>query len=245
MAGIPPQQTLYVSNLNDKLQKEELRLNLYMLFSQFGPIMDIVATKVIRLRGQAFVVFKDINASTTAMRQLQGMFFFDKPMRIQYARTKSDSVARFDGTYSAKKKRERKEKERLQEKERLAKLKRKDQLAIGDRESKRKKVDEEMAVREREREKERQRLREEEAEEPHNTLFVENLPPEATENPQMLSVLFQNFEGFHEVRVPPGARPIAFVEFDSVVHARDAKMALQNFKITQSNTLKISFGKKG
>ena len=58
------------------------------------------------------MTFKDVTAATTAMRQLQGMVFFEKHMKIQYAKTKSDVVARLDGTYSAKKKRERKEKER-------------------------------------------------------------------------------------------------------------------------------------
>lgn len=32
--------------------------------------------KTQRLRGQAFVVFKDVTAATTAMRQLQGLLFF-------------------------------------------------------------------------------------------------------------------------------------------------------------------------
>lgn len=39
MAGIPPQQALYVHNLNDKLQKEELKRALYLLFSQYGPLL--------------------------------------------------------------------------------------------------------------------------------------------------------------------------------------------------------------
>lgn len=36
--------------------------------------------KTEKMRGQAHVVFKDIQASTQAMRALQGFEFFGKPM---------------------------------------------------------------------------------------------------------------------------------------------------------------------
>jgi U2 small nuclear ribonucleoprotein B'' len=51
-----------------------------MLFSTYGPILDIVALKTMKMRGQAHVVFRDIQASTQAMRALQGFSFFDKEM---------------------------------------------------------------------------------------------------------------------------------------------------------------------
>uniref|UniRef100_A0A7S1J5K2 RRM domain-containing protein n=1 Tax=Eutreptiella gymnastica TaxID=73025 RepID=A0A7S1J5K2_9EUGL len=249
MAGIPPQQALYIHNLNDKLQKDELKRALYHLFSQYGPIMDIIATKVQRMRGQAFVTFKDVTAATTAMRQLQGMVFFEKHMKIQYAKTKSDVVARLDGTYSAKKKRERKEKEREREKEK-ERLKRKagGVAAITEKDSKRRKLEEEERQREREREREREKekekRKEEEEEVPHKVLFIENLPPEAMGNPEMLAVLFQNFDGFVEARIPPGNKPVAFVDFNTPVEAKEAKMALQGFKITYEHSLQISYAKK-
>ncbi|CAK0906971.1 unnamed protein product, partial [Prorocentrum cordatum] len=50
-------------------------------------------------KGQAFVVYRDISCATNALRALQGFPFLDKPMRIAYARTKSDVVALEDGTY--------------------------------------------------------------------------------------------------------------------------------------------------
>lgn len=36
----------------------ELKKSLYAIFSQFGPILDIVAMKTLKMRGQAFVVFQ-------------------------------------------------------------------------------------------------------------------------------------------------------------------------------------------
>lgn len=52
------------------------------------------------------------------------------------------------------------------------------------------------------------------------------------------------FPGFKEVRLVPGRHDIAFVEFDTEVQAGAAREALQGFKITQSNAMKISFAKK-
>jgi RNA recognition motif-containing protein len=71
---------LYCTNLSDKLRKQDLRLSLYTLFSTYGTVLDVVAVKTEQMRGQAHIVFKDVQASTQAMRALQGFEFFGKPM---------------------------------------------------------------------------------------------------------------------------------------------------------------------
>ena len=58
----------------------ELKKSLYAIFSQFGPILDIVALKTLKMRGQAFVVFRDLTSATNALRSMQGFPFYDKPM---------------------------------------------------------------------------------------------------------------------------------------------------------------------
>jgi len=52
------------------------------------------------------------------------------------------------------------------------------------------------------------------------------------------------FPGFKEVRLVPGCHDIAFVEFENEVQSAAAKEALQGFKITPTNAMKISFAKK-
>jgi len=246
MAGVPPQQALYVHNLNDKLQKEELKRALYLLFCQFGPLMDVVALKTQRMRGQAFVVFQDVSAATTAMRQLQGLPFFEKPLKIQYGKTKSDAVARLDGTYSAKKRRERKVKEREKDKEkdRLTNKRKEGREAIQDKDAKRRKTEEEAQEQQKRREAERKQLQEDAEATPHRVLFVEGLPDEAVSNPQMLAALFQNFDGFAEVRLPPGKVPVAFVDFATPEQAKEARLSLQGFKVTYEHSLRISYAKR-
>ena len=59
-----------------------------------------------------------------------------------------------------------------------------------------------------------------------------------------LHSLFYRFPGFKEVRLVPGRHDIAFVEFETETQSAAAKDALQGFKITPSNAMKISFAKK-
>lgn len=77
---IRPNHTIYINNLNEKIKKEELKKSLYAIFSQFGQILDIVALKTLKMRGQAFVIFKEISSATVALRSMQGFPFYDKPM---------------------------------------------------------------------------------------------------------------------------------------------------------------------
>ena len=70
-----------------------------MLFSTYGTILDIVALKTMKMRGQAHVVFRDIQAATQAMRSLDGETFLGRTMKVQYAKSKSDYVAKLDGTF--------------------------------------------------------------------------------------------------------------------------------------------------
>ncbi len=75
---IRPNHTLYVNNLNDKLKKADLKRSLYYLFSPYGRILDIIAMKTPKMRGQAFIIFQSITSATNASRVLQGFQLFDK-----------------------------------------------------------------------------------------------------------------------------------------------------------------------
>ena len=77
---------------------------------------------------------------------------------------------------------------------------------------------------------------------PNNILFIERLPQDSTEI--MITVLFNQFAGFKEVRLVPGRADIAFVEFDLVPQAAQAKQQLNNFKITPTHAIKVTFAKK-
>lgn len=93
---LQPNQTLYVNNLNTKIKKLELKRMLYALFSPHGQILSIVASKTEKARGQAFIVYKELSSAVVAMRALQGYPFYDKSLRIQFAKGKSEAAKEMD-----------------------------------------------------------------------------------------------------------------------------------------------------
>uniref|UniRef100_A0A1L8DH55 Putative spliceosomal protein snrnp-u1a/u2b n=1 Tax=Nyssomyia neivai TaxID=330878 RepID=A0A1L8DH55_9DIPT len=216
---IRPNHTIYINNLNEKVKKEELKKSLYAIFSQFGQILDIVAMTTLKMRGQAFVIFKEIASATNALRTMQGFPFYDKPMRIQYCKTDSDLVAKMKGTFKERPKKVKPPKSISSEDKKAKKAKNANNTdSSGTNTSST-------------------------AEQPPNQiLFLTNLPEETNE--MMLSMLFNQFPGFKEVRLVPNRHDIAFVEFASELQSSAAKEALQGFKITPTHAMKISFAKK-
>lgn len=226
---IPPNQTIYIKNLNEKVKKEELKRSLYALFSQYGRILDVVALKTTKLRGQAWVVFSEVTAASNAVRQMQNFPFYNKPMRIQYAKSKSDCIARAEGTYDKKKKQEEKaeRKRRVDEAQQNAapngpRAESNGGPAASSRPG-RPGAQEAVA-------------------DPNNILFIQNLPYETSS--MMLDVLFKQYPGFREVRMIEAKPGIAFVEFEDDVQSSVAMQALQGFKITPQNPMAISYAKK-
>ena len=79
-----PNQTLYINNLNEKIKvdgkktiyKSELKQAVFHLFAQYGEILEVHAKKTLKLRGQAFIVFKDLNAASSAKHGLNGSILF-------------------------------------------------------------------------------------------------------------------------------------------------------------------------
>lgn len=224
MLDTRPNHTIYINNLNEKIKKDDLKKSLYAIFSQFGQILDIVAMKGIKMNGQAFVIFKDITSSTNALRAMQGFPFYDKPMRIQFAKSESDIIAKMKGTFVERQKKPKKPKDDEEAKKRrkaakeqaraLAQQNNPGGVAGGN-------VPEQP---------------------PNQILFLTNLPDETTE--MMLSMLFNQFPGFKEVRLVPNRHDIAFVEFENEHQSNTAKLSLNGFKITPTHAMKITFAKK-
>jgi len=217
-----PNHTIYINNLNEKIKKEDLKKSLYAIFSQFGNILEIVALKTLKMRGQAFVVFKDITAASTAVKSMQGFPFYDKPMRIAFAKTDSDAIAKMKGTYQERPKRPAGEK-----KAGMGGKKKKLAPGTGGEGGGAGGGLQTIAMHDAP---------------PNQILFLTSLPEETNE--MMLSMLFNQFPGFKEVRLVPGRHDIAFVEFENEVQSAAARDALQGFKITPNAAMKISFAKK-
>lgn len=231
---IRPNHTIYINNLNEKIKKEELKKSLYAIFSQFGQILDIVALKTLKMRGQAFVIFKEIASATNALRSMQGFPFYEKPMKIQYCKTDSDVIAKLKGTFTERPKKIKKVPEEAGIESKKAKKKAgKEQARAAAQQPTRHPLHPvhpgvgATSVPE---------------QPPNQILFLTNLPDETNE--MMLSMLFNQFPGFKEVRLVPNRHDIAFVEFENEHQSAEAKVALNGFKITPTHAMKISFAKK-
>lgn len=148
---------------------------------------------------------------------------------MEYAKTKSDAVAKLDGTWR---------KDLRTRKEVIGAV---DGLVPMDEDV----VDEEGDQGERNEGRTTRRksgANVKDVGEPHNVLFAEDLP-EAT-NETMLGVLFKQFPGFVEARMVPGKPGIAFIEFEGVQQAGVAITGLQGFKITPKNQMNLTYAKK-
>ncbi|EIE24533.1 U1 small nuclear ribonucleo protein A [Coccomyxa subellipsoidea C-169] len=224
MADIAPNQTIYVNNLPEKIKKEDLKKSIYAIFSQFGKILDVVALKTYRLRGQAWVVFADQKSADDAIRSMQGFPFFEKPIRLSYAKGESDAVAKLHNRFEEKDKKERQKHnklERVKGRHREHRLQQQPlwcasiilaaPIAPGNAP-------------------------------PHKILFVQNLPEETTS--AMLALLFQQYAGYIETRMVEARPGIAFVEFEDEDKATVAMAGLQGFKITATNAFTISYANR-
>ncbi|KAJ1645155.1 U2 small nuclear ribonucleoprotein B'' [Coemansia erecta] len=298
MASIPPNQTVYLRNLNDKIQKDVLKRALYGLCISYGRILDIVTLKTMKMRGQAFVVFDDITSATAAMRQLNGKHIFGKPISAEYALSKSEVVAKEDGTYrfgeqrkhmSAK---ERKKllgvgsstagsKRRPSESDADVDMQSSSKRVATDHESdaqtdKNSSDDNDIDNDDNDNDNDNESdsgndgkhmaiesdsddsdssgeigplppKPQEEAEDvpeqtqPSLTLFVSNLPKNVSA--KTLTGLFQQYNGFREVRQIPGKKDIAFVDYDTIEAATAARDVLDGFRISKNFAMKVDFSK--
>ena len=196
---LKPNQTIYINNLNEKVKKDELKKSLHAIFSQFGEIKNIVALKSLKMRGQAFVIFKELNSASNALRSMQGFPFYDKPMKIQYAKTDSDLVAKQKGTYVERPKLPKSD-EPKKKKKKAGQPETNPQLSASG-------IPQAALL----------------EQPPNNILFLTNLPEETSE--MLLQMIFNQFSHFKEVRLVPGRHDIAFVEFEDEFHAAAAKDA--------------------
>ena len=94
---IPQNETLYVNHLNEKIKIDLLRENLYYLFSQYGDVLEINIRKSKKMRGQAFIVYKDINEATRAKVSLNNFLFLGSRINVDYAKAKSDLIVKIKG----------------------------------------------------------------------------------------------------------------------------------------------------
>lgn len=74
---------------------------------------------------------------------------------------------------------------------------------------------------------------------PNRILFAQNLPADITKD--ALSRVFLQAQGLVEIRLAPGGRGVAFVEFENEVQAGMALRQLHDFQITPSHSMHLTY----
>lgn len=220
---LPPNETIYIRNLNERVSITALKRDLSALFSKYNS-KEVIAHKNIRMRGQAFIVFDQVKDAEKAMRDLQGYPFEEKPMLLQFAKAKSDrTIQRIDPeTFDAHKEK------RLAAKIARGPLQPATRSVATNKKTTKKQPGAKAAV-------------PADGNPPHKVLFIQNLPEEITVD--VMQAIFARYAGFKEVRMVPGRTGIAFVEYvddDSAITAREGTGGMT----LSGQQLKVSYGKK-
>lgn len=173
------------------------------------------------MRGQAWIIFDDVQSATSALQAENGYTFFGRNIKVAYAKEKSDRIAKRDGSYVPQAKR-RKLKSVAPAPETTTTT---TSAAVD--------IPSEAAL------PPAETATPEEENVPSHILFAQDLPLECKE--MMLEILFRQYAGFKEVRIPrPG---LAFIEFEGEPQATLALQGLNGFKLTTDNTLNLKYGK--
>ncbi|KAE8165313.1 tubulin folding cofactor D C terminal-domain-containing protein [Aspergillus tamarii] len=224
---------LHVRNLEERVKVDQLKEALQEIFSEYGNIIDIVAKTNLKAKGQAFIVFDSVESASNAIDEINGFDLFDKPMVLDFAKTRSDATVLREGgedELEVHKRRRLAEKERKQAHEALEaqkQLKRPPGAPDSTRPAKTAKgaglkptsgataavIPDEYLP-------------------PNKILFLRDLPDTADQ--ESLTAVFGRFEGFQEVRLVPGRKGIAFVEYENESGAISAKEATSGMPMGES-----------
>jgi len=212
-----------------------------MLFNHFGKVVEVRATKGRAKRGQAWVSFESQDACSAALQARQGFNFFDQPLKLSFAKASSDVLTKKDNSFVPRPQKER-------------------PVDVGARTSrKRRKVvagsaatgvgvphaapgfsapfagntgvaapaaaAAAAAV----------------VTVPNKVLFATGLNPTTTAD--TLTQHFSAFDGFGEVRMVPGNKGMAFVEFSNEGAAQSALLETQK-KSFDGHVMQLAYAKK-
>lgn len=218
-----PIATVYVNNLEERVRIEQLKDALAQIFSEYGTLVEIVAKSNLRAKGQAFIVFSEPDAAQAAISELQGFELFEKPMRLALAKSRSDATVRnicnADEFDQHKRKRAAdKDKRRATE---AADQQKKLKLAATLQDTTSRGVKAPRGAGLKANNPSTATLVPDEYLPPNKTLFAQNIPDDY--DVDSLTSIFGRFNGFKEVRLVPGRKGIAFVEYDTEHGAISAK----------------------
>ncbi|KAF2273561.1 U2 small nuclear ribonucleoprotein B [Westerdykella ornata] len=217
-----PIETVYVNNLEERIKIDTMKQALHAVFDHYGPILDIVAKKSLKRKGQAFIVFDSQKSCLDAIEEMTGFEMYGKKMRVTLAKTHSDETVKRKATDMF----EEHKRARLTMKERkLAEEASKAEARPVAAKAKPRKTGAAAVP--------------DEYVRPNKILFLQNIPKEVTQDE--LTAIFERFEGFKELRYVQ-IRAVAFAEFENEQFAITAKENTANTLLgPEQKPLKVTY----
>ncbi|KAI3549675.1 RNA recognition domain-containing protein [Colletotrichum abscissum] len=243
MASGLPIATVYVRNLEERAKVDQLKDALLQIFSDYGNVIDIVAKTNLKAKGQAFVVFDDPEAARKAIEEIQGFELFEKPMQLALARTRSDATVKSvgnDDEFELHKRRrlaEKDKKKAFEAAEEQKRLKRPGPGGAPAADARPAKAARGTGLKSTN--PSTTAVIPDEYLPPNKILFVQNLPDDY--DIEAVTSIFGRFEGFREVRLVPGRRGIAFVEYEGEQGAITAKENTAGMVLGDTHTIKVTY----
>ncbi|TVY87488.1 U1 small nuclear ribonucleoprotein [Lachnellula willkommii] len=236
--GPPPSATVYARNLEERIQATQLIESLRELFSEYGTIIDIVAKTNLKAKGQAFIVFDTVEGAQKAIDEVQGFELFGKEMQLAFAKTRSDATVKRQGTeedFESHKRRRLAEKDKKKAAEQAESQKLLKRPGLPDPAAAPRPIKTTRGAGLKSSNPAGAAVIPDEYLPPNKILFVQNLPDEY--DIDALTAIFGRFEGFREVRLVPGRRGIAFVEYEGETGAISAKENTAGMALGAENQL--------
>lgn len=231
--------TIYVKNLNEKVKLPILKTSLESLFSVYGHVLSITAHGNIRMRGQAFIAFDDVEVAKKAVKEVNGFPLYGKSMQLSFAKTPSDSVVlRQAANDDASPHFQTHKTQRLQRK-----AERQAAGGLASAGQKRKHPDDADGTGATTKKAALPPQLPDEYLPPNPILFIQNLPTSDISR-EVLEPLFSAYEGLQDVRLIPG-RNVAFAEYVGANEATRAREGLQGRKINETDEqgMRITFAR--
>ena len=221
--------------MNEKINIPALKSTLRNLGSLYGDVLDVVAHGNIKMRGQAFLVFRHTQDALKCMEDIQGLPLYGKSIHVETAKSMSDVIAMTKGVG------EQQKNERLAWKKTQPSLRESVKLGGKHTLKKPKKKEEVLAAGATTFMTATPAGPGDDFLPPNHILFIQNLATSTTQAD--IHTMFHPFPGFMEVRVVAVRPDIAFVEYENDVQAGFVKDRLQGAEI-HGEKIKITFARK-
>ena len=224
---------MYAKNLEERIKIDQLKEALTEIFSEYGNVIDLVAKTNLKAKGQAFIVFDDPASAAKAIEEVNGFELFDKPMQLDFARTRSDAIVLKeegeDGLDRWKRSRQAERDRKAAQEAANQKLKRPAGQTAAEAGLQARPVKSQKGAGLKGTSTNTAAVIPDEYLPPNKILFLRELPDDY--DADGLSRIFSRFEGFREVRMVPGRKGIAFVEYEAEAGAISAKEATAGMQL--------------